>query len=543
MSCRALGGTKLADLEGLYEKSKGARRANMTDDRKGIFIRGLWTALVACAATLATAQDAADQTRPVPGTDGLSDALVQSAIESALMEARAIDANHIDVEVSQGVVTLTGIVDNLLARERAIRVASLTRGVASVLDHMTVARTNRSDEAIERDVEAALRADPATDSWEIMTWVDHGIATLTGTVQSQSERRLAERVAKTQRGVLGVTNMIDIDSDATRSDAELTSEIRALLDWDVRLAPRLLTVDVSDGKVVLAGSVGSVFERDLATTLAWVQGVTEIDTSQVEVEWWLRDEMRRDRVPGGFSDSQIREAIERALLVEPRVKSLDIETTVDNGTARLRGHVDNLKARQAAAQAARNTVGVDRVENLLKVRPDIARGDVELEADVRAALARSSALEGEEVAVVVDGSRVRLSGSVSSPFVRAHAADVAARVNGVTSVTNSILVTYGGPDYTYEYDDWDPLLYDYDYDLDYDYRGIYSKSDAEIRRDIEDELFWSPFVDANSVQVSVDDGVATLQGQVSDAYERRKASENALEGGAYRVRNQLTVGP
>lgn len=45
------------------------------------------------------------------------------------------------------------------------------------------------------------------------------------------------------------------------------------------------------------------------------------------------------------------------------------------------------------------------------------------------------------------------------------------------------------------------------------------------------------------MSVSVDNGVATLRGQVDDAFERRKATENAREGAVYRVRNQLTLEP
>lgn len=62
-----------------------------------------------------------------------------------------------------------------------------------------------------------------------------------------------------------------------------------------------------------------------------------------------------------------------------------------------------------------------------------------------------------------------------------------------------------------------------------------------LRCDIEDELFWSPFVDADEVEVSVEDGVATLTGQVDSWTKRNVASGHALEGGALRVVNRLEV--
>jgi len=434
----------------------------------------------------------ADPTRRIPGIDGLSDPLVAGAIESELWEARGVDPNGIDVQVAQGVVTLTGTVDNILESERAVRIASLTRGVASVIDRLEVADSGRSDEGVERDVEAALVTDPATESWEIQTSVVRGNVTLSGAVQSGAERRLAERVAKSVRGVRSVDNRLEIESGGSRSDYEIASEIRALLDWDVRLDTRLMTVDVTQGAVTLAGSVASDFERRLATAMAWVPGANDVDVSGLEVQWWRRDAMQREKVPTQFSDADVRAAVERALSADPRVSSLDVQASVANGTATLRGSVDNLRARRVAAEAASNTVGVERVENYLKVRPQAARDETELAADVRAALARDALLQADDIVVDVDGGRVRLAGTVLSPFERAYAADVVSKVSGVTNVVNGLHIGYDGPDYTYGYDEWDPLLSDYDYERDDEYRGTYAKSDTEIEDEIEEELFWSP---------------------------------------------------
>jgi osmotically-inducible protein OsmY len=67
------------------------------------------------------------------------------------------------------------------------------------------------------------------------------------------------------------------------------------------------------------------------------------------------------------------------------------------------------------------------------------------------------------------------------------------------------------------------------------------KDDWEIKRDIEDELWWSPFVDAEDISVTVTDGTATLVGVVDTLRERRVATENAYEGGAKHVRSELKV--
>jgi hypothetical protein len=67
------------------------------------------------------------------------------------------------------------------------------------------------------------------------------------------------------------------------------------------------------------------------------------------------------------------------------------------------------------------------------------------------------------------------------------------------------------------------------------------RSDEEIRRDIKNQLWWSPFVDRDRIRVRVADGVATLRGNVRDLAEREAAVENAWKGGAADVRDLLNV--
>jgi len=57
----------------------------------------------------------------------------------------------------------------------------------------------------------------------------------------------------------------------------------------------------------------------------------------------------------------------------------------------------------------------------------------------------------------------------------------------------------------------------------------------------EDEFFWSPFVDGDDITVQMEDGVAELTGTVDTWSEREAAEENARQGGAVIVDNDLLV--
>ena len=68
-----------------------------------------------------------------------------------------------------------------------------------------------------------------------------------------------------------------------------------------------------------------------------------------------------------------------------------------------------------------------------------------------------------------------------------------------------------------------------------------NKADLRIKLDVKWELSMSPYVDADYIRVIVRDGVVTLRGSVEDQNAFDAATANALEGGAKKVVNLLTV--
>jgi osmotically-inducible protein OsmY len=167
----------------------------------------------------------------------------------------------------------------------------------------------------------------------------------------------------------------------------------------------------------------------------------------------------------------------------------------------------------AAEKDARNTVGVLMVRNHLQVRPTFDLADEEITQRVERAMRRDPLVNPFDVGVTTFDGEVYLAGEVDSWIERIHAEQVAARVQGVVDIHNNLDVSRS--------------------------RGFVS--DRAIREEIEGELLWSPFVDSDEVHVTVDNGVATLTGTVDTWADYSWAAENAREGGALRVRNNLKV--
>ncbi|MBD3257515.1 BON domain-containing protein, partial [candidate division GN15 bacterium] len=331
--------------------------------------------------------------------DTVDDIDITSAIEADLWTDDAVNPNNVDIETVDGVVTLSGTTDNVLAKERASAIAAATVGVRSIVNRIKVKPTmTRTDTELATSVNSALLTDPAADSYEIDITVNNGIVTLTGTVESWQEKQLAATVVKGVAGVRGVQNDIAIDYEEDRPDMEIKADITKRLANDIRVDDNGITVDVTEGAVDLGGTVGSLTEKNRATADAWVAGVKSVNAEDMDIRWWARDEMRRASTYVARSDEQIKSAVEDAFLFDPRLLSFNPDVTVDNGTVTLTGTVDNLQAKQAAEQDARNTVGVWRVKNHLKVRPDSVPTNAELETRVNNQLADNPHVSQYDVA-------------------------------------------------------------------------------------------------------------------------------------------------
>ncbi len=451
----------------------------------------------------------------------MTDSQIAVAVDSRLMRDDAVTANFIDVSVRNGIVTLSGSVEHLLARSRAVDVARNVRGVASVIDEIEVRPVPRTDEDIAADVRAALLFEPALAPEAFDIAVQDAQVTVTGQADSFQRKAICERTIYGVRGVKAVRNRIEVVPENRRADSAVRRDIRSRLRSDIWVDDEYIEVAAEEGRVVLRGRVASAAERQRAWSDAAVAGVHDIDASSLRVDPSLSE----DRKPLGESlpsDEEIAEVLSRTFRQDPRIFADDLKVSVDEGTVLLQGRVKTPRARTVAEQDAENTFGVALVKNLLKVRPQIGSRfvptpsyDAEMAKELRYALLRDPYVSQDQIGVSVQDSVVLLSGTVDSRTEKERAEAVVARKEGLILVKNRIKVR----------------------------QGWARKSDDQIRSAIQEELFWSPFVDEEDVVVVVDDGVAILSGRADSLRERRAATKNAYDAGARRVVNRLEVSP
>jgi len=148
------------------------------------------------------------------------------------------------------------------------------------------------DAWIDGKVEATLLFNGNLNSFEIDTKVNMGVVTLSGTVDTQVDRKLAGELAKDIDGVREVNNELSVvrekldetDDEYTGFvDAKIATVIKTRLLSSREVSGTNIDVNVEGLKVTLSGSVASKEERDLALEIAKNADDVQMVTDKLKV--------------------------------------------------------------------------------------------------------------------------------------------------------------------------------------------------------------------------------------------------------------------
>lgn len=143
--------------------------------------------------------------------------------------------------------------------------------------------------------------------------------------------------------------------------------------------------------------------------------------------------------------------------------------------------------------------------------------DKELTNQIVAALKREPSLDAAQIGVMLEDGVAVLTGYVRNYSEEWIAARTVGRVQGVRGVVDKLTIRL--PEVSH-------------------------RPDPEIERAAVDALHWNDLVPADKIQVTVKEGVVTLQGEV-DWHYQRDAALKAIRHltGVQRINNQLTLAP
>ena len=200
-----------------------------------------------------------------------TDKQLQQDIIAELSWEPSVNAAHIGVEVSNGVVTLAGHVNSYTEKFNAERATQRVAGVKALAVEMDVkfagATAKRTDADIAQSVESVLQWATYFPSDSIKVKVEGGWITLSGAVEWDYQRQTAIDAVRHLTGVTGVSNLIAIEPAV--SSTLVKSDIEAALKRRARTDAQKISVEVHGSDVTLTGAVHSWSERELARNSAW----------------------------------------------------------------------------------------------------------------------------------------------------------------------------------------------------------------------------------------------------------------------------------
>lgn len=206
---------------------------------------------------------------------------------------RAVLENHVTVKAKDGVVTLTGTVQDKGDSTLAVDTVENLPGVVRVNNEIKVkaAHAEKSDAWMALKIRSRLLAKGNVSAVTTKVSVKDGIATLTGTADNLAQKELTAAYAKDIDGVKSVNNEIVVQDKAASAslgekidDASITSQVKyALLTHKSTHALKTKVV-TTDGVVRVTGDANSDAEKSLVTKLAQDVRGTKSVTNDMSVK-------------------------------------------------------------------------------------------------------------------------------------------------------------------------------------------------------------------------------------------------------------------
>jgi osmotically-inducible protein OsmY len=208
---------------------------------------------------------------------------LQKEVQEALKWEPQLHAAEIGVTVHDGIVTLTGTVDNYTKKLEAEDAAKNVAGVRAIVEKIEVKYPNseiKTDEDIAAGVLTALRESFNVPSERIKVEVEDSWVTLHGDVSWNYQREAAKRAINDLPGVRGVFNNIKIRSEHKVELEKKLIEKALRRHWSINADD--IHVEVSGTKVILSGKVTSMYQKEEAGKIAWkIPGVWSVDNNLV----------------------------------------------------------------------------------------------------------------------------------------------------------------------------------------------------------------------------------------------------------------------
>jgi hyperosmotically inducible protein len=218
------------------------------------------------------------------------DTATTTKVRTALKLSKHVSPFDIDVKTKQGAVNLSGQVPSEEVKAMAGVIAQDTSGVKQLHNNLVVDPGTRpnpeasrltervADLEIKSIIEDTLRKNPELKDRPIELVVRERKVSLSGVVDTESQKNLAQQIAWGVQGVVAVANNLSVTTPTNAApEDKLAKRVEFELYSTKAFSLNTLQIHSLDGTVTLAGSVSTRAEKLLAEKITQtVSGVKKV---------------------------------------------------------------------------------------------------------------------------------------------------------------------------------------------------------------------------------------------------------------------------
>lgn len=228
------------------------------------------------------------------------------------------------------------------------------------------------DKKIEEAAKASYNYRAVLDN-KVKIKVDDGVVTLSGKVNSDEQRRIAEDTVADLPGVARVNNEIRVDGAKEGSDEWIALKVRSRLLVKSNVSLTDTKVEVHNGIVTLAGTAATTAQKEL--TEAYVKdidGVRSITNNIVVID--KPASVGRDMPTGRetlgekIDDGSITAQVKYELFSHKSTSALKTKVNTINGNVVISGDASSDAEKDLVTKLAKSVRGVESVDNNMTVR-------------------------------------------------------------------------------------------------------------------------------------------------------------------------------
>lgn len=140
----------------------------------------------------------------------VDDATLVNRVENAMVASPWVNAHEIKTTARNGLITLTGMVDNQEEMEWAVDTAYQVPGVKAVVSEIFARHRSQGEDLWMTEQLVRKLGQHGMTSQQVRAFVQEGIAFLSGEVYSDEDRRWAESMGQHVEGITGINSSIKV---------------------------------------------------------------------------------------------------------------------------------------------------------------------------------------------------------------------------------------------------------------------------------------------------------------------------------------------